>query len=90
MSWKVFGNSASSSTKAAGIPSAYMTADEDTRLAVVAGLIDSDGSYVNAHSFVQMTDGHRYEREQRRQSRGGGVYQEMGKPGFCCSYLARR
>ncbi|KAK9320406.1 hypothetical protein V1517DRAFT_340797 [Lipomyces orientalis] len=48
--------------KKAGIPDAYMTADLDTRLAVIAGLIDSDGWYdksQNRYKFKQMTDGHK-------------------------------
>ncbi|KAK9486470.1 hypothetical protein V1527DRAFT_57367 [Lipomyces starkeyi] len=48
--------------KSGGIPSAYMTADEDTRLAVIAGLIDSDGTYRQAHEqyeFYQASESHR-------------------------------
>ncbi|KAK9354982.1 hypothetical protein V1523DRAFT_406494 [Lipomyces doorenjongii] len=48
--------------KTGGIPSLYMTADEDTRLAVIAGLIDSDGTYrksQNNYRFVQMTREHK-------------------------------
>ncbi|KAK9324278.1 hypothetical protein V1517DRAFT_337094 [Lipomyces orientalis] len=48
--------------KSGGIPDAYMEADEDTRLAVIAGLIDSDGTYckvTNRYRFVQMTEGHK-------------------------------
>ena len=48
--------------KAAGIPKVYMEADEDTRLAVIAGLIESDGVYVKSHNtyrFTQMTEDHR-------------------------------
>ncbi|KAJ8098152.1 hypothetical protein POJ06DRAFT_296709 [Lipomyces tetrasporus] len=48
--------------KNGGIPHEYMAADEDTRLAVIAGLIDSDGSYNkrdNNYRFTQATDGHR-------------------------------
>ncbi|KAK9429821.1 hypothetical protein V1505DRAFT_373095 [Lipomyces doorenjongii] len=48
--------------KSGGIPSEYMEADEDTRLAVIAGLIDSDGSYhkgANQYRFTQTTEGHR-------------------------------
>ncbi|KAK9318323.1 hypothetical protein V1522DRAFT_389138 [Lipomyces starkeyi] len=47
--------------KSGGIPSEYMTADEDTRLTVIAGVIDSDGCYSkseNTYRFVQMTEGH--------------------------------
>ncbi|KAJ8097960.1 hypothetical protein POJ06DRAFT_25949 [Lipomyces tetrasporus] len=48
--------------KSGGIPSSYMTADEDTRLAVIAGLIDSDGMYSkrnNHYRIVQSTEGHK-------------------------------
>ena len=48
--------------KSKGIPKIYMDADEDTRLAVIAGLIESDGCYVKSHNtyrFVQMTEGHK-------------------------------
>ncbi|KAK9260732.1 hypothetical protein V1519DRAFT_447740, partial [Lipomyces tetrasporus] len=48
--------------KTAGIPDAYMDADEDTRLAVVAGLIVSDGSYDKSHNqyrFQQNTEDHK-------------------------------
>jgi hypothetical protein len=47
--------------KSTGIPAAYMQADEDTRLAVIAGMIDSDGCYVKSHNtyrFIQMTEEH--------------------------------
>ncbi|KAK9323307.1 hypothetical protein V1517DRAFT_337990 [Lipomyces orientalis] len=50
------------SDKSGGIPAEYLAADEDTRLAVIAGLIDSDGSYdksKNGYKFSQMTEGHR-------------------------------
>ncbi|KAK9373147.1 uncharacterized protein V1513DRAFT_465939 [Lipomyces chichibuensis] len=48
--------------KSGGIPDAYMEADEDTLLKVIAGLIDSDGSYDKSHNrykFTQRTEGHR-------------------------------
>ncbi|KAI9734870.1 MAG: glutamate synthase [NADH] [Cirrosporium novae-zelandiae] len=48
--------------KSHGIPAAYMQADEDSRLAVIAGLIDSDGTYVKSHNtyrFIQMTEQHK-------------------------------
>ncbi|KAK9427947.1 hypothetical protein V1505DRAFT_378518, partial [Lipomyces doorenjongii] len=48
--------------KSGGVPDAYMEADEDTRLKVIAGLIDTDGSYMksqNRYSFSQKTDGHK-------------------------------
>ncbi|KAJ8100264.1 hypothetical protein POJ06DRAFT_100418 [Lipomyces tetrasporus] len=48
--------------KTDGIPCSYMTADEDTRLAVIAGLIDSDGTYrksENGYRFVQTTKEHK-------------------------------
>lgn len=48
--------------KTHGIPTAYMQADEDTRLAVIAGLMESDGVYVKSHNtyrFVQMTEDHK-------------------------------
>ncbi|KAK9353960.1 hypothetical protein V1523DRAFT_425516 [Lipomyces doorenjongii] len=48
--------------KKAGIPRAYMEADEDTRLKVIAGLIDSDGNYHKSHSrylFIQGTENHK-------------------------------
>jgi hypothetical protein len=48
--------------KTPGIPDVYMQADEDTRLAVIAGLIDSDGCYVKSHRtyrFAQMTEKHK-------------------------------
>ncbi|KAI9846186.1 MAG: glutamate synthase [NADH] [Sclerophora amabilis] len=47
--------------KSGGIPSDYMEADENTRLAVIAGLIDSDGVYVKSHNtyrLMQMTEAH--------------------------------
>ncbi|KAK9323786.1 hypothetical protein V1517DRAFT_337501 [Lipomyces orientalis] len=49
-------------TKSGGIPSSYVTADENTRLKVIAGLIDSDGTYRKPYSnylFVQMTGEHK-------------------------------
>lgn len=48
--------------KSCGIPSACMEADEDTRLAVIAGLIESDGTYVKSHNtyrFIQRTEAHK-------------------------------
>lgn len=48
--------------KSPGIPDVYMQADEDTRLAVIAGLIESDGCYVKSHRtyrFTQMTQEHK-------------------------------
>jgi len=48
--------------KSLGIPDVYMNADEDSRLAVIAGLIDSDGCYVKSHRtyrFMQMTEEHK-------------------------------
>ncbi|KAK9235274.1 hypothetical protein V1525DRAFT_458697 [Lipomyces kononenkoae] len=48
--------------KSGGIPGSYMTADEDARLAVIAGLIDSDGTYRKARNdyrFVQATKEHK-------------------------------
>ncbi|KAJ8103409.1 hypothetical protein POJ06DRAFT_495 [Lipomyces tetrasporus] len=48
--------------KSGGIPSSYMTADEDTRLAVIAGLIDSDGTYrkaQNNYRILQQTEEHK-------------------------------
>ncbi|KAK9248125.1 hypothetical protein V1506DRAFT_529946 [Lipomyces tetrasporus] len=48
--------------KSGGIPSSYMTADESTRLAVIAGLMDSDGTCRksrNTYQFAQMTEGHK-------------------------------
>ncbi|KAK6456036.1 uncharacterized protein RJT20DRAFT_140711 [Scheffersomyces xylosifermentans] len=47
--------------KSKGIPSEYMNADEQSRLAVIAGLIDSDGCYVKSHNsyrFAQQTEEH--------------------------------
>lgn len=44
--------------KSAGIPDCYMNADEDTRLAVLAGLIESDGTLshlTNVYCFSQYT-----------------------------------
>ncbi|KAK9490890.1 hypothetical protein V1508DRAFT_434437 [Lipomyces doorenjongii] len=72
--------------KSGCIPSAYITADEDTRLAVIAGLIDSDGCSVNSHNSYrcqQNTDGHRnivYDLKELASSCGisvTGVYSEM-------------
>lgn len=43
--------------KSRGIPSAYMQAHEDTRLAVISDLIDIDGNYVKPHNtylFIPM------------------------------------
>ena len=48
--------------KSQGIPMAYMQADEDARLAVIAGLMESDGTYVksyNTYRFIQMTESHK-------------------------------
>jgi hypothetical protein len=46
--------------KSVGIPACYMNADEDTRLAVLAGLIDSDGSlWGGYYMFSQMTYEHK-------------------------------
>jgi glutamate synthase (NADPH/NADH) len=41
--------------KSKGIPQVYMDADEDTRLAVIAGLIESDGTYVKSHNTYRFT-----------------------------------
>ncbi|KAK9242195.1 hypothetical protein V1506DRAFT_548342, partial [Lipomyces tetrasporus] len=77
--------------KSSGIPSAYMTADEDTRLAVIAGLMESDGHYRkqgNQYKFHQRTDGHRkivYDLKELALSCGiavTGVNVEMTEPGF--------
>jgi hypothetical protein len=48
--------------KHSGIPDVYMQADEDSRLAVIAGLIESDGCYVKSHRtyrFIQMAQEHK-------------------------------
>jgi NAD(P)H-dependent glutamate synthase small subunit len=48
--------------KSGGIPAVYMQADEETRLAVIAGLMDSDGCYVKSHNtyrFIQHGEDHR-------------------------------
>lgn len=48
--------------KSGGIPDCYMTADENTRLAVLAGLIESDGwlqGGLNCYGFVQYTYEHK-------------------------------
>lgn len=48
--------------KSGGIPNDYMTADEETRLKVIAGLIESDGSYIkdsNVYQFAQMGEQHK-------------------------------
>lgn len=46
--------------KTVGIPDCYMNADEDTRLAVIAGLIESDGYRVNKfYRFTQNTNEHK-------------------------------
>lgn len=48
--------------KAAGIPDCYMNADEDTRLAVLAGLIESDGDLrkdYDIYEFEQSTHEHK-------------------------------
>jgi NAD(P)H-dependent glutamate synthase small subunit len=75
--------------KSLGIPAAYMEADEDTRLAVIAGLIESDGTYVKSHNtyrFIQMTEEHRkivYDLKALALSCGisvTGVDEEMRKP----------
>lgn len=45
-----------------GIPDVYMNADEKSRLSLIAGLIDSDGCYVNSYNsyrVTQMTNEHR-------------------------------
>ncbi|KAK9361501.1 hypothetical protein V1504DRAFT_432841 [Lipomyces starkeyi] len=72
--------------KTGGIPSSYMNADEDTRLRVIAGMIDTDGSYRksrNYYTFVQMTGEHKkivYDLKELASSCGisvSGVYIEM-------------
>ncbi|KAK9376385.1 uncharacterized protein V1513DRAFT_430213 [Lipomyces chichibuensis] len=72
--------------KSIGIPSSYMNADEDTRLAVIAGLLDSDGTYrkkVNNYRLVQATEGHKkivYDLKELARSCGiciTGVHVEM-------------
>lgn len=46
--------------KTSGIPACYMEADEDTRLAVLAGLIESGGHRINkTYRFSQMTYEHK-------------------------------
>ncbi|EJT77909.1 hypothetical protein GGTG_03012 [Gaeumannomyces tritici R3-111a-1] len=48
--------------KSGGIPDCYMNADENTRLAVLAGLIESDGWLshgLNCYGFVQYTYEHK-------------------------------
>ncbi|KAK9483519.1 hypothetical protein V1527DRAFT_491754 [Lipomyces starkeyi] len=48
--------------KSGGIPAEYMTAGEEARLALIAGLIDSDGTYVKSRSeyrLAQETESHR-------------------------------
>lgn len=77
--------------KSSGIPLAYMEADEDSRLAVIAGLIESDGTYVkshNAYRFIQMTQGHKKIVDDLKElalSCGisvTGVDENMASPGF--------
>jgi hypothetical protein len=49
-------------SKETGIPDWYMKAEEDTRLAFIVGLIDSDGWYDESHNrygFAQKGPGHR-------------------------------
>jgi hypothetical protein len=79
------------SDKSSGIPAVYMQADEDTRLAVIAGLIESDGCYVKSHRtyrFAQMTEGHKqivYDFKELALSCGISVTSvdtEMVVPGF--------
>ncbi|KAK9373966.1 uncharacterized protein V1513DRAFT_485645 [Lipomyces chichibuensis] len=51
-----------SNDKSRGIPSEYMEADEETRLAVIAGLIDTDGTFQkksDKYQFTQCNEGHR-------------------------------
>lgn len=48
--------------KSAGIPQEYMNGDEQSRLSVIAGLMDSDGCYVKSHNtyrFTQLTEDHK-------------------------------
>jgi NAD(P)H-dependent glutamate synthase small subunit len=48
--------------KSGGIPAVYMQADEETRLAVIAGLMESDGCYVKSHNtyrFIQHGEDHK-------------------------------
>lgn len=48
--------------KGRGIPEEYMTSDLDSRLKVLAGLIESDGCYVKSHNsyrFAQKTEEHK-------------------------------
>ncbi|KAK9361388.1 hypothetical protein V1504DRAFT_481882, partial [Lipomyces starkeyi] len=40
--------------KSGGIPAAYLTAGEDARLALIAGLIDSDGTYVKSRNGYRL------------------------------------
>ena len=77
--------------KSPGIPPAYMQADEDTRLAVIAGLIESDGCYVKSHRtyrFIQMTEEHKkivYDLKDLALSCGisvTGVDENLGNLGF--------
>lgn len=49
-------------TKSQGVPEAYKAADQQSRLALIAGLLDSDGCYVkshNAYRFTQSSESHR-------------------------------
>lgn len=50
--------------KRVGVPDEYMNADEDTRLAVLAGLLESDGTYAGdgnggTYVFTQATEEHK-------------------------------
>ncbi|KAM0224676.1 hypothetical protein ACHAQD_002257 [Fusarium lateritium] len=48
--------------KAHGIPDSYLQASKQARLAIIAGLIDSDGCYVKSHNtyrFIQHGEGHK-------------------------------
>ena len=49
--------------KAAGIPKIYMDADEQTRLAVIAGLIDSDGTHAKAaNKYLLLQQGNEHKK----------------------------
>lgn len=77
--------------KSGGVPDVYKTASVDSRLAVIAGLIESDGCYVKSHNsyrFIQMTEEHEkiaYDMKEIAISCGisvTGIDKEMVRDGF--------
>jgi hypothetical protein len=86
--------------KSIGIPDCYMNAKEDTRLAVLAGLIESDGSWVeviNTYQFGQSTYEHKIVEDAQKLAISVGIqcsptYEtrcKNRKESSCVFYLSR-